>query len=115
MDTITKETRKESFIKTDKQTRQNEILDTLKAEGSMTALELAYYLGYSERNAVAPRLTELKAKGLVETDGTMWDCVTGRRVALWKIKENQVDGLGNDLLEDELDNKVLNDFITNNL
>lgn len=114
MDKTTIETRKESFIKTDKKTRQQEILDALEKEGELSAMELAIILGYRERNAVAPRLTELKAMGLVENAGTMWDCTTGRRVALWKIK-NQVDCLGNDLLEDELDNKVLNDFITNNL
>ena len=40
-------------------------------------------------NAVKPRLTELKAAGLVEVAGKAYDETTKRRVAVWKAAERK--------------------------
>lgn len=82
-DTITKETRQEAYI-TRPVTRAGDILRVLDGR-EMTAREIAYELGFTERNAAAPRLTEMRAKGIVEVSGKKKDNVTGKNVALWRV------------------------------
>ncbi len=86
---ITKETRQEAYV-VRPVTRAGEILAKLDGR-ELTARELAYELGFSDLNAVKPRLTELKACGLVEVVGKKKDLVTDRNVAVWRKIENEVD------------------------
>ena len=81
-DSITQQTRQEAF-KTAPVTRIVDILNVM-GDREMTAREIANELGFYERNAAAPRLTELKKRGLVEVVGKKKDGVTGKNVALWK-------------------------------
>ena len=67
---ITKETRVESLNATDKTKRYVEIREELKKHpNGLTARELANNLGYTERNATAPRCTELVSLGELEVIG----------------------------------------------
>ena len=50
----------------------------------MTAREIAKKLGFHERNAAAPRLTELRKAGRVEPCGIRIDGTTGRPVTVWR-------------------------------
>lgn len=45
---------------------------------------IAWRLGYTDMNAVRPRLTEMTKEGFVEVCGTVIDNVTGRRVAKYR-------------------------------
>lgn len=71
------------FIKSDTQKRIKMIL---KAMGSMelTAREIAYKLGFSDLNAVKPRLTEMVHDGMVEVTGKKYDEMTQRKVSVYK-------------------------------
>lgn len=72
-----------------KQIRKAEILKYLGA-GEKTARELAYDLGFRERNATAPRLTEMVKEGTVIVTRKVPDFVTGKKVSVYKavIKED---------------------------
>lgn len=85
INTITKQTRNESLGLTDKQTRYKEILGILKKENNLTAREICYKLGYRDLNAVKPRLTELKEKGIVMASDIKKDNLTSRNVAAYSI------------------------------
>lgn len=74
--------RGESIKSMDAASRRVAILIAL-GDGPSTARRLAYKLGYAERNAVAPRLTELCEKGLVEPVGKERCEVTGKKVTIW--------------------------------
>lgn len=50
----------------------------------MTSREIAQEMGFTDMNAVKPRLTELKGIGLVEPVGKKLDPITKRNVAVWK-------------------------------
>lgn len=65
------------------------ILDYLRRHGSSTSREIAYGLGFSDLNAVKPRLTELKENGRVRVTGTKLDIVTERRVSVWELEEGE--------------------------
>ena len=80
---ITKETRLESYIKTKVTGRQKKVLDAL-GDKEMTARMIAAELGYSDMNAVRPRITELKELGVIEACGKAYDQTTKRNVALFK-------------------------------
>ena len=82
-DIITKETREESFIKTDRNNRQRAILEVL-GEKEMTARQIRDDLGFTDMNAVRPRLTELRDMGLIETCGKAYDYDSRRNVALFR-------------------------------
>lgn len=84
---ITEKTRNESLKTIDKQNRYNEILNMLREynEGP-TAREIANKLGYIERNATAPRLTELCGMGKVEAIAKRRDEITGKTVAVYALK-----------------------------
>ena len=75
---ITKETRFESYITTPTDRRKKLILYV------MTARKIAYKLGFSDLNAVKPRLTELVKAGKVEVIDKAYDNATKRRVAVYR-------------------------------
>jgi len=83
---VTKETRLESFITRPLNQRSMGILQTL-GDKEMTARQIAYAMGYSDLNAVKPRLTELKDAGILTADKTAYDSLTGRHVAVWRYKK----------------------------
>lgn len=83
---ITKETRLESYFKAPMGQRQRMILEVL-GDKEMTANEIRKALGFSDLNAVRPRLTELKDKGIIEAVGKKWDKDTERNVAVFKKVE----------------------------
>ena len=91
MDTITKETRRESYytVLTTLTERHKAVLTILKECGDMTAQEIAtelYKRGITptdERNFAAPRLTELADKGMVQAVGKKICGKTGRKVSIW--------------------------------
>lgn len=84
MNGITKETRRESHQKTEKPKRYDQILTVLAAGKELTAREIAYALGYSDLNAVKPRLTELCGRGAVDASGKKYDPLTQRTVAVYR-------------------------------
>lgn len=81
---ITEETRLESFRKTDRISRQIEILGAFRENGAMTARECKDYLHRHDMNEVKPRITELCAKGLLYKIGTKYDPKTERMVAVYE-------------------------------
>ena len=83
---ITQETRLESYFLAPRQNRYRMILDVLEGQ-EMTANEIRKALGFSDLNAVRPRLTELKDKGVIEAIGKKFDRETGRRVAVFHMVE----------------------------
>ena len=83
MNGVTFETRGESIASVSRIKRGQMILDAL-GHDEMTAREIAYKLGFSDLNAVKPRLTEMRDAGIIETCGKKKDEITSRRVAVWK-------------------------------
>lgn len=81
---ITIETKKDAFMQrpTD---RRKAIIKCLEENGQMTAREVANVLGFTERNAAAPRLTELVKAGRVQVVGKKPDTVTGRTTAVYEL------------------------------
>lgn len=68
--------------------RKTMILDKLQDnKDGMTARELSRALGFYERNAVAPRLTELAKENKVITVGKKVDSLTGRLVSVWALAD----------------------------
>ena len=85
---ITHETQAESAIHISRIKRGKMILDAL-GDTEMTAREIAYKLGFSDLNAVKPRLTEMRDAGIVETCGKKKDEITNRNVAVWRACNNR--------------------------
>ena len=85
---ITQETRRESNVKTDRETRYQKILAILKPGVEMTAREVKDALGFDDMDAVRPRLTELCLKGILETvpDKKKYEPSTNRWVAVYRRK-----------------------------
>ena len=79
---ITKETRQESYIRRPV-TRKEDILRFM-GNKAMTARQIAYGMGYTDLNAVKPRLTELKAEGKIKVIEKAYDSVSDRNVAVWR-------------------------------
>ena len=84
---ITAETRRESHYQTDKSTRYRLILEAYRQNGAMTAREVGQRLGFSDMNAVKPRITELCYRGRLIAVGKKFDSVTNRNVAVFEISE----------------------------
>lgn len=93
---ITTETRRESHesIKPKKIPQKHVILSALSYMGKATARELAIYLCQTirvipstERNYTAPRLSELDKEGKVIAVEKNRCSVTGKTVAVYKVKE----------------------------
>lgn len=85
MNSITLETRQESYIKTETAERKRLILSAM--DKPMTARQIAYKLGFKDLNAVKPRLKEMKDRGLVEAVGKAYDETTERNVAVYRRVE----------------------------
>ena len=83
MNSITRETRKSSYLKRPV-TRAGEIMEVM-GDRAMTARQICFELGAEDLNYVRPRLTELAAKGKGEVVGKVFDMSTGRYVAQWKV------------------------------
>lgn len=79
---ITEETRLESYLQRPA-TRQEDILRFM-GHDAMTARQIAYGMGYTDLNAVKPRLSEMKEAGTVKVIGKAYDNVTKRKVAVYK-------------------------------
>ncbi|WP_270739797.1 hypothetical protein [Massilioclostridium coli] len=84
---ITKQTRNASYRKLNPLARQAKILEVL-GNKEMTSREIATLLGYTDMNAVRPRITELVAMGKIATCGAVTDPVTGRTVAVYRRIRN---------------------------
>ena len=88
---IANECRNEALKKVDKQRLYNAIKGVLK-DGDYTAREIAGILFKKGitlsrgRQAVAPRLTELKDKGIVEEIGKKYDTLTKVNVSVYRLK-----------------------------
>ena len=80
--TISKECQLESWKKFDNAKRCRMILSQL--DKPRTAREIAYRLGFSDLNAVKPRLTEMKARGTVEVTQKEKDSITNRNVSVYR-------------------------------
>ena len=89
----TLETRHEANISVDKQKRYKQIIEILQDGRELTAKEVAVemfnkgYISTSERNYAAPRLTELSIKGIVEPIGKTICKYTGKKVAVYKLRD----------------------------
>ena len=69
--------------------REEEIIKSLRALREATDREVMQFLGYSDMNAVRPRITELiNLAGILEECGSKEDIVTGKMVRIVKIKPN---------------------------
>lgn len=79
---ITNETRLESYIQ--RPVRRYDLILECMGEREMTARMIATELGYSDLNAVKPRITELKAKGIIVACGKAYDTLTHRTVATFR-------------------------------
>ena len=90
MNGVTFETRGESIASVSRIKRGQMILDALGGT-EMTAREIAYKLGFSDLNAVKPRLTEMRDAGIVEACGKKKDEVTNRKVAVWRVCESEAN------------------------
>ena len=92
---ITEETRRKSFneLFPDISKRQKKIIKILRIYGECTASDIAgiMYLDglvpFPARNFAQPRLTELCNLGFVEAFKKKRDFVTGRTVAVYRLKE----------------------------
>ena len=80
--TIARECQLESFKKLDNAKRCRMILSQL--DKPRTAREIAYRLGFSDLNAVKPRLSEMKARGTVEVTQKEKDSITNRNVSVYR-------------------------------
>ena len=71
-------------------TRTTKILLLLNKynEQGLSARELAYKLGYTERNATHPRLTRLVRIGKVIKSSKRKDKITGRLVTIYKLRDD---------------------------
>ena len=83
---ITEETRREGYQEAKKKspTRCMMIYTYLTDHGPCTAEEIKEALGFSEMNAVRPRLTERCYAGLIKTSGKR-KSKSGVNTALWEV------------------------------
>ena len=92
MSNITTETRRESYENLDN-TTMYKYIRLILAGRKLTAREIAkilyhqHVIPYPVRQAVAPRLTELEAEGIVEVTGKAYDSETKRSVAVYQLVE----------------------------
>lgn len=84
---IAEDARREGHAAVDKTARYAMILGELRGK-HLTARELAYNLGFSDLNAVKPRLTELCKGGKVKRIGTRKDGVTHVSVSVYEVVDS---------------------------
>lgn len=88
---ITKQTRQESYEKTNKRAREQQVLEILSDGIERTAREVAFEMcerGFTnnyERNNASPRLTDLLEDRKVMVVGRKLDSLTGKKVAVFRI------------------------------
>ena len=95
---VTTDTRYESFEKVDRKRLYSLIISTLRnnTKDGLTAREIAvilYNQGYiksNERQATAPRLTELVDKGIVEVVRKKIDEISLKNVAVYSIVDTNI-------------------------
>lgn len=63
--------------------RQRQILDALRERGISSNRELSEFLGLPI-NCITPRVMELRKLGIVISNGTDFDYITGRTVTKWR-------------------------------
>lgn len=80
---ITKETRLEGYIQRPA-TRAQDIMRFM-GHDAMTARQIACGMGYTDLNAVKPRLSEMKEAGTVKVIGKAYDNVTKRKMAVYRV------------------------------
>jgi hypothetical protein len=91
MNSIARETRKESYEKIDINAREQQILEILSDGIERTAREIAFEMcerGFTntvERNNASPRLTDLLEKRQVIIVGRTMDYTTGKKVSVYRI------------------------------
>lgn len=91
MNSIARETRKESYEKIDKNAREQQILEILSDGIERTAREIAFEMcerGFTntvERNNASPRLTDLLEKRQVIIVGRAMDYTTGKKASVYRI------------------------------
>lgn len=79
---ITKETRLEAYIQRPTP-RAKQIMEVI-GDREMTSREIAEEMGFTDMNAVKPRMAELKNLGKVKAVAKKKDPITNVRVAVWK-------------------------------
>ena len=93
--TITKNTRKASYIQTKKQPLKNKVLKVLAGK-KLTAREIALemyscgWLPYPARAIIQPRITELVEAGEIKVIEDKTDTLTQRKVAVYMINESEL-------------------------
>lgn len=91
---ITKETRKASYIKTEKQPLKEKVLKVLAGK-KLTAREIALemyscgWLPYPARAIIQPRITELVEAGEIKVIEDKTDTLTQRKVAVYMVNESE--------------------------
>lgn len=92
---VTLSNRAEAHESVDKQKRYAQIIECLEGK-QMTAKEIAVemwkrgYIPNSERNFTAPRLTELSKDGVVEPIGKVKCEYTGKTVAVYRLRKEEI-------------------------
>lgn len=81
---ITAETRREAFERVEPKSIRMKITKLLTDEGGMSSSEIMERMGYSNPNTVRPRLTELKADGVIQAVGKRKNRY-GVNEAVWEI------------------------------
>lgn len=81
---ITSETRLEAYDRVDPKSARMKITKLLTDEGAMTSSEIMERMGVSNPNHVRPRLSELKADGVIRAVGKRKNQY-GANEAVWEI------------------------------
>ena len=93
---ITLSNRAEAHESVDKQKRYEQIIECLNERPKMTAKQIAVmmfekgYIPNTERNFTAPRLTELSQQGVVEPIGKIKCEYTGKSVAVYQLRKEEI-------------------------
>ncbi len=81
---ITYETRREAYERVEPKSIRMKITQLLTESGPMTSSEIMERMGCSNPNTVRPRLTELKADGVIQAIGKRKNRC-GTNEAVWEI------------------------------
>lgn len=93
---VTLSNRAEAHESVDKQKRYEQIIECLNERPKMTAKQIAVmmfekgYIPNTERNFTAPRLTELSQQGVVEPIGKIKCEYTGKSVAVYQLRKEEI-------------------------
>ncbi len=81
---VTYETRREAYERVEPKSIRMKITRLLTDEGAMTSSEIMDRMGFTNPNTVRPRLTELKADGVIQAVGKRKNRY-GANEAVWEI------------------------------